>query len=188
MYMKQLLFTIPFIVQGFPPPPPNYTQRPIRMAPVANNNSNNPLQSNAAIRLQYQQLHRERLLQQHQQKERLLQQQQKQSMVVPSNATAGADQLCNTLTHITGNRNSFNNVVSNDKASFLGISNYESLLNNVPPNVSLQRSTNVVADSQLSPSYTQSMMQQQLSPSQRGAPFSPQSNTGRLRRRGRKKL
>lgn len=65
-----------------------------------------------------------------------------------------------------------------DKASFLGISNYESLLNNVPPNVSLQRSTNVVADSQLSPSYTQSMMQQQHSPSQRGAPFSPQSSTG----------
>lgn len=57
------------------------------------NNSNNPQQTNAAIRLQYQQLQRERLLQQ-QQKERLLQQQQKQSMVVPSNATAGADQLC----------------------------------------------------------------------------------------------
>lgn len=68
-----------------------------------------------------------------------------------------------------------------NEASFLGISNYESLLNNVPPNVSLQRSTNVVADSQLSPSYTQSMMQQQQqqhSPSQRGAPFSPQPSTG----------
>lgn len=64
------------------------------MAQVTNN-SNNLQQSNANIRLQYQQLNRERLLQQHQQKERLLQQQQKQSMVVPSNATAGADQLCN---------------------------------------------------------------------------------------------
>lgn len=58
-----------------------------------------------------------------------------------------------------------------------GISNYESLLNNVPPNVSLQRSTNVVPDSQLSPGFTQNMIQQQLSPNQR-APFSPQPNTG----------
>lgn len=110
--------------QGFPPPPV-YTQRPIRMNQV-NNNSNNPQQ-----RMQFQQMQqqsagiysksakkskkgsrlfltfpkppntfsgslhqmRERMLQQ-QQKERLLQQQQKQSLVVPVNATAGADQLC----------------------------------------------------------------------------------------------
>lgn len=43
--------------------------------------------------MQYQQIHRDRLIQQ-QQKDRLLQQQQKQSLVVPVNATAGADQLC----------------------------------------------------------------------------------------------
>lgn len=43
-----------------------------------------------------QQLQRETLLQQQQQqhKERLLQQQQKQSLVVPVNATANAEQLC----------------------------------------------------------------------------------------------
>lgn len=69
-------------MQGYPPPPV-YTQRPIRM----NNNSNSPQQ-----RMQYQQMHRDRM--QQQQKERLLQQQQKQSLVVPVNATAGADQLC----------------------------------------------------------------------------------------------
>lgn len=43
--------------------------------------------------MQFQQMQRDRMLQQ-QQKERLLQQQQKQSLVVPVNATAGADQLC----------------------------------------------------------------------------------------------
>lgn len=55
-----------------------------------------------------------------------------------------------------------------------GMSNYE-LLNNVPPNVSLQRSTNVVSDTQLSPGFSPNLLQQQLSPNQR-APFSPQSN------------
>lgn len=50
-------------------------------------------------------------------------------------------------------------------------------LNNGPPNVSLQRSTNAVPDSQLSPSFAQSMIQQQLSPNHR-APFSPQPNAG----------
>lgn len=77
-------------LQGFPPPPV-YTQRPMRMN-QGNNNINN---SQPALnqRLQFQQMARDRLLQQ-QQKERLLQQQQKQSLVVPVNATAGADQLC----------------------------------------------------------------------------------------------
>lgn len=60
---------------------------------------------------------------------------------------------------------------------FTGITNYESLLNNVPPNVSLQRSNNVVPDSQLSPGFTQSMMQ--LSPNQPRAQFSPQPNAGK---------
>lgn len=55
-----------------------------------------------------------------------------------------------------------------------GMSNYE-LLNNVPPNVSLQRSANVVPDTQLSPGFSPTLLQQQLSPNQR-APFSPQSN------------
>lgn len=58
-----------------------------------------------------------------------------------------------------------------------GMSNYE-LLNNVPPNVSLQRSTNVAPESQLSPGFSPNLMQQQLSPNQR-APFSPQSNQGK---------
>lgn len=58
-----------------------------------------------------------------------------------------------------------------------GISNYDSLLNNVPPNVSLQRSNNALPDSQLSPGFSPNMIQQQLSPNQR-APFSPQSNPG----------
>lgn len=56
------------------------------------------------------------------------------------------------------------------------MSNYE-LLNNVPPNVSLQRSTNAVADTQLSPGFSPNLLQQQLSPNQR-APFSPQPNQG----------
>lgn len=56
-----------------------------------------------------------------------------------------------------------------------GMSNYE-LLNNVPPNVSLQRSGNVVPDTQVvSPGFSPNLLQQQLSPNQR-APFSPQSN------------
>ncbi|XP_037909324.1 nuclear receptor coactivator 3 isoform X2 [Hermetia illucens] len=104
--------------------------------------------------LRQQQFHRERLLQQ-QQKERLLQQQQKQRMVVPESATACADQL------------SLNP----------GMSNIGSLLNNtVAPNVSLARST--LPDSQLSPGFPQNLIQQQLSPSQRGAPFSPQQGQG----------
>lgn len=53
------------------------------------------------------------------------------------------------------------------------MSNYD-LLNNVPPNVSLQRSTNV-PETQLSPGFSPNLLQSQLSPNQR-APFSPQSN------------
>lgn len=73
------------LFQNFPQPP-NYNNRPVRQQIVPNNP--NPQQ-----RLQFQQ---QRALQQQQQKEsleRLLQQQQKQSLVVPSNATAGAE-LC----------------------------------------------------------------------------------------------
>ena len=65
------------------PPPPVYAQRQARMPQQAN--------SVTLQRLQYQ-----RMLQQ-QHKERLLQQQQKQQMVVPVNATAGADQLCESI-------------------------------------------------------------------------------------------
>lgn len=58
------------------------------------------------------------------------------------------------------------------------MSNIGSLLNNtVAPNVSLTRSG--LPDSQLSPGFPQSLMQQQLSPGQRGAPFSPQQNQGK---------
>lgn len=56
--------------------------------------------------------------------------------------------------------------------------NIASLLNNaVAPNVTLTRNGTVVPDSQLSPNFTQNLIQQQLSPSQRaGGPFSPQPN------------
>lgn len=47
------------------------------------------------------------------------------------------------------------------------------------PNVTLSR-TNMPPDSQLSPNFAQTMLQQQLSPGQRNAPFSPQSNPGML--------
>ncbi|XP_065358468.1 homeotic protein female sterile [Calliphora vicina] len=87
-----------------------------------------------------------------QQKERLLQQQQKQHMLVPENATARNDQLCLNP-------------------------NIGTLLNTVAPNVTLSR-TNMPPDSQLSPNFAQTMLQQQLSPSHRNAPFSPQSNPG----------
>uniref|UniRef100_A0A1B0CR09 Uncharacterized protein n=1 Tax=Lutzomyia longipalpis TaxID=7200 RepID=A0A1B0CR09_LUTLO len=116
------------------------------------------INANTVARFQLMQQHR--LMQQQQQKEqreRLLQQQQKQQMVVPVNATAGADQLCLNP----------------------GMTNIESLLNNtVAPNVSLQRSTSVVSDAQLSPGFTQPMMQQQQQGSTQRTPFSPQPNQG----------
>ncbi|XP_037959315.1 neurogenic protein mastermind-like [Teleopsis dalmanni] len=94
--------------------------------------------------------------QQQAQKERLLQQQQKQQLLVPESATARNDQLCLNP----------------------GINNIGTLLNTtVAPNVSLSR-TNMPSDSQLSPNFAQSMMQQQLSPGQRNALFSPQPNQG----------
>ncbi|XP_061397016.1 serine-rich adhesin for platelets, partial [Musca vetustissima] len=96
---------------------------------------------------------KDRLLAQ-QQKERLLQQQQNQLMRVPENATA-RDQLCLNP----------------------GLNNISTLLNTVAPNVTLSR-TNMPPDSQLSPNFAQNMLQQQLSPGQRNAPFSPQSNPG----------
>lgn len=52
--------------------------------------------------------------------------------------------------------------------------------NTVAPNVALSR-TNLPPDSQLSPNFPQNLLQQQqLSPGQRNAPFSPQSNAGQL--------
>ncbi|XP_050340124.1 nuclear receptor coactivator 2 isoform X9 [Bactrocera neohumeralis] len=100
---------------------------------------------------------RQQQQQQQQQKERLLQQQQKQQLLVPESATARTDQLC-----LNPN-----------------INNIGSLLNNtVAPNVALSR-TNLPPDSQLSPNFSQSLLQQQqLSPGQRNAPFSPQTNAG----------
>lgn len=100
MYAKSV-FLLCNILQGFPPPPV-YTQRPtMRLNQMASTTSNtntttnsNP-QTSPALRVPFQQLQRETtLLQQQQQKERLLQQQQKQSLVVPVNATANADQMC----------------------------------------------------------------------------------------------
>ncbi|XP_073823814.1 basic helix-loop-helix family member taiman isoform X2 [Musca autumnalis] len=105
---------------------------------------------------QQQQLmaHQKDRLMAQQQKERLLQQQQNQMMRVPENATA-RDQLCLNP----------------------GLNNISTLLNTVAPNVTLSR-TNMPPDSQLSPNFAQNMLQQQLSPGQRNAPFSPQSNPG----------
>lgn len=51
------------------------------------------------------------------------------------------------------------------------------MLNTVAPNVTLSR-TNMPPDSQLSPNFAQTMLQQQLSPGQRNTAFSPQSNPG----------
>ncbi|XP_018788212.1 PREDICTED: nuclear receptor coactivator 3 isoform X2 [Bactrocera latifrons] len=100
---------------------------------------------------------RQQQQQQQQQKERLLQQQQKQQLLVPESATARTDQLC-----LNPN-----------------INNIGSLLNNtVAPNVALSR-TNLPPDSQLSPNFAQNLLQQQqLSPGQRNAQFSPQTNAG----------
>lgn len=78
-------------------PPPVYSQRTLRMNPLNNVNANaNPNAQqppNAAALRQFQQLQQHRMLQQ-QEKERLLQLQQQQKLVVPVNATAGADQIC----------------------------------------------------------------------------------------------
>ncbi|KAM7353185.1 basic helix-loop-helix family member taiman isoform 2-T3 [Cochliomyia hominivorax] len=102
-----------------------------------------------SVTQRYRSLTQQQIVQQ--QKERLLQQQQKQHMLVPENATARNDQMCLNP-------------------------NIGTLLNTVAPNVTLSR-TNMPPDSQLSPNYAQTMLQQQLSPGQRTAPFSPQSNS-----------
>lgn len=56
--------------------------------------------------------------------------------------------------------------------------------NSVAPNVTLTSRGSVVPDSQLSPNFTQSLMQQ-LSPSQQrgNAPFSPQTNQSKIHRK-----
>lgn len=94
--------------QCFPQPPPVYTQRNVRLAPqsqlVSNSSASTVVQStnsqqgskqqqNAAMMLQ-QRMQLQRMVQQQHQKERLLQAQQGQQMLVPSNATASAEQLC----------------------------------------------------------------------------------------------
>ncbi|XP_055711682.1 nuclear receptor coactivator 2 isoform X6 [Phlebotomus papatasi] len=151
--------------QGFPAPPPIYSQRSQRMPqmiPAGHQQQQQQQQqlNVTAVAARFQLMQQHRLMQQQQQKEqreRLLQQQQKQQMVVPVNATAGADQLCLNP----------------------GMTNIESLLNNtVAPNVSLQRSTSVVSDAQLSPGFTQPMMQPQQQNSNQRTPFSPQPNQG----------
>ncbi|XP_067620107.1 nuclear receptor coactivator 2 isoform X2 [Eurosta solidaginis] len=135
--------------QGFQRPPPMYTA-------ARNRGPMNAVTTPGGAVLPAQQQYRLRQ-QQQQQKERLLQQQQKQQLLVPESATARTDQLC-----LNPN-----------------INNIGSLLNNtVAPNVALSR-TNLPPDSQLSPSFAQSLLQQQqLSPGQRNTPFSPQTNAG----------
>ncbi|XP_011181235.2 nuclear receptor coactivator 2 isoform X4 [Zeugodacus cucurbitae] len=138
--------------QSFQRPPPMYSasrNRGPMNAVTTPGGSVLPAHQQYRIRQQQQQ--------QQQQKERLLQQQQKQQLLVPESATARTDQLC-----LNPN-----------------INNIGSLLNNtVAPNVALSR-TNLPPDSQLSPNFAQNLLQQQqLSPGQRNAPFSPQSNAG----------
>lgn len=92
--------------QCFPQPPPVYTQRNVRLAqqsqlvsnstaPTAaqstNSQQGNKQQQNAIMQ---QRMQLQRMVQQQHQKERLLQAQQGQQMLVPSNATASAEQLC----------------------------------------------------------------------------------------------
>ncbi|XP_036216093.2 nuclear receptor coactivator 2 isoform X8 [Bactrocera oleae] len=138
--------------QSFQRPPPMYSasrNRGPMNAVTTPGGSVLPAHQQYRIRQQQQQ--------QQQQKERLLQQQQKQQLLVPESATARTDQLC-----LNPN-----------------INNIGSLLNNtVAPNVALSR-TNLPPDSQLSPNFAQNLLQQQqLSPGQRNAPFSPQTNAG----------
>jgi nuclear receptor coactivator 2 len=64
-----------------------------------------------------------------------------------------------------------------------GVQSMDSLLNNtVAPNVTLTSRGSVVPDSQLSPNFQQSLMQQQLSPNQQrgNTPFSPQGNQSKI--------
>lgn len=102
------------------------------------------------------QLPRYQNIQQQQQRERLLQEQQKQQLVVPVNAVNS------------------------------GLTDINSLINNtVAPNVSLQRNSSVVRETQLSPGFNPNAFQQ-MSPGQQqqsrgaggGPPFSPVQKVG----------
>ncbi|XP_058974349.1 serine-rich adhesin for platelets-like isoform X2 [Musca domestica] len=90
------------------------------------------------------------------QKDRLLAQQQKERLL---------QQQQNQLMRVPENATARDQLCLNP-----GLNNISTLLNTVAPNVTLSR-TNLPPDSQL-------MLQQQLSPGQRNAPFSPQSNPG----------
>ncbi|XP_044727109.1 nuclear receptor coactivator 2 isoform X3 [Chrysoperla carnea] len=145
---------------GFPPPP-GYPQQQRTRFPVRN-----PQQYAMAAggNLTQQQiiLQRSKYNLQQEQKRRLLQQQQQQQLLIPSNATAS-------------------------ELNSTGIANIDSLLNNtVAPNVSLQRSSNVPPDSQLSPGYNmpvtaaggQRLQQQPYSPSYSQTSFPTVSGSG----------
>ncbi len=83
---------------GFSQPPPVYAQRNVRLPMQQQMNSTvaspTPNNQQASNKLSMMQMQIQDQLFQQQQKKRLLQQQQNQQMVVPVNATAGADQLC----------------------------------------------------------------------------------------------
>lgn len=176
--------------QGFnQQPPPGYNQRNIRL-PMNTTSNNVVSNSNAATvaqatnsqqtnkqpnammlqRIQLQQ-HQQRMLQL-QQKERLLQQQQNQQILV----TGGADQMGAFQDNLKLRNSSEVQLIAGLSNS--GVQNMDSLLNSaVAPNVTLSSRGAVAPDSQVSPNFNQSLMQQ-LSPNQaRGnTPFSPQAN------------
>ncbi|CAH1280585.1 unnamed protein product [Diabrotica balteata] len=142
------------------PPPPNYSQAkftrmPIRGANVGNQQFSGTISAQNLLQRKQLLLH-----QQQEQKRRLLLQQKQQHLLIPSNAAA--------------------NEISNNINSIQSI---DSLLNNsVAPNVSLQRSSSVPSESQLSPPYGQTSRvanQQPYSPhsQQMASPAFPQTTS-----------
>lgn len=183
--------------QGFNQPPPGYNQRNIRLpmnvtsnnnvvtnsntatvAQATNSQQGNKQQPTQALLQRMQQQHTQRLLQL-QQKERLLQQQQNQQIVV----TGGSDQLCKLMNSIPiWNRHQSNISLFSSGLSNTSVQSIDSLMNNsVAPNVTLTSRGGTAPDSQLSPNFAQTLMQQ-LSPNQQrgNTPFSPQANQSEL--------
>ncbi|CAH1102435.1 unnamed protein product [Psylliodes chrysocephalus] len=139
------------------PPPPNYSQAKFQRMQIRGSGIDNQQFSNANI----QQLQRKQLLYQQEQKRRLLMRQEQQHLLISSSAAANANEISNNIN---------------------SIQSMDSLLNNtVAPNVSLQRSSSVPNEPQLSPPYGQTSRvanQQPYSPhSQMTSPAFPQTTS-----------
>ncbi|EDO63413.1 AGAP009664-PA, partial [Anopheles gambiae str. PEST] len=142
-------------------PPPVYTQR-MRIPQGQLGGGNNPgVPQNLLAMQKLQHQSRDRILQE-QQRTRLLQQQQKQQMVVTVNSAANADLGRKFACCVCG-------IVWVGKKNGPLTLSFRTF---AAPNVTLTRANNV-PDSQLSPGFSPSLMQQQLSPSQR-TQLSPQ--------------